>query len=137
MGEVESTLSERGKRYGEFTGHAKLSQGLQSVMRSTDGWQRLTPEQAEALTMIQHKVARILNGDPNYRDNWHDIQGYAKLVEDELGEDVGDDVNASADRVGGPALCKAIMDLQGACDGNISKGSAAPLHGLRRRVSVI
>ena len=35
--------------------------------------------------MIQHKIARVLNGDPNYPDNWHDIAGYARLVERELG----------------------------------------------------
>ena len=34
--------------------------------------------------MILHKIGRILNGDPNYADSWHDIAGYAKLVEDEL-----------------------------------------------------
>ena len=27
---------------------------------------------------------RILNGDPNYHDSWHDIIGYTKLVADEL-----------------------------------------------------
>ncbi len=32
--------------------------------------------------VIADKIARILNGDPNYKDNWHDIQGYAKLAED-------------------------------------------------------
>lgn len=31
---------------------------------------------------IADKIARILNGDPEYRDNWHDIAGYAKLAED-------------------------------------------------------
>jgi hypothetical protein len=34
--------------------------------------------------MIQHKIARILNGDPTYTDNWHDIAGYATLVEQHL-----------------------------------------------------
>jgi len=35
----------------------------------------------EALEMIAHKIGRILNGDPNYADSWHDIAGYAKLAE--------------------------------------------------------
>ena len=30
------------------------------------------------------KIARILNGDSNYHDSWHDIIGYAKLVADQL-----------------------------------------------------
>ena len=38
----------------------------------------------EAVDMILHKLARVLNGDPNYADNWHDIQCYAKLVEQRI-----------------------------------------------------
>lgn len=34
--------------------------------------------------MIQHKIGRVLNGDPNYDDNWIDICGYSKLIADEL-----------------------------------------------------
>lgn len=33
------------------------------------------------MTVIADKIARILSGDPNYADSWHDIGGYAKLVE--------------------------------------------------------
>ncbi len=79
---VTSTLKSRGKRYGKFEDHAVISQDLQDVMRNADKFSKLAPIQKEALIMIQHKVARILNGDPDYGDNWHDIQGYAKLVED-------------------------------------------------------
>ena len=79
---VSSTLKARGKRYGKFENHAEISQDLQKVMQATPGWANLTAPQREALQMVQHKVARILNGDPNYADNWHDIQGYCKLVED-------------------------------------------------------
>ena len=34
--------------------------------------------------MIQHKIARILNGDLRYADSWHDIAGYATLVDKRL-----------------------------------------------------
>lgn len=44
----------------------------------------LDPDQREALEMIAHKIARILNGDPNYADSWVDIAGYAKLIADRL-----------------------------------------------------
>jgi hypothetical protein len=81
---VNETLKERGSRYGEFKDHAKLSQKLKEVMIGHGIWENLDHHQKEALEMIQHKIARILNGDPNYKDNWHDIQGYAKLVEDLL-----------------------------------------------------
>lgn len=81
---IESTLAERGKRYGEFKSHAEISQALKELMHQNPGWLNLNQSQREALEMIQHKVARILNGDPNYPDSWHDISGYSKLVEKEL-----------------------------------------------------
>jgi hypothetical protein len=34
--------------------------------------------------MVAHKIARIINGDPNYSDSWVDVAGYAKLVADRL-----------------------------------------------------
>ncbi len=79
---VEQTLAERGARYGDFTDHAKLAQHLQDVMRAAHGWEYLTADKKQALTVIADKIARVLTGDPEYRDNWHDIQGYAKLAED-------------------------------------------------------
>lgn len=79
---VSETLSERGARYGDFTDHAIIAQNMQDVMRRTQGWGILTPVKKQALTVIADKIARILNGDPDHRDNWHDIQGYAKLAED-------------------------------------------------------
>ena len=81
---VEAVLQERGKRYGEFHSHAAISQKLKEAMHKTDGWTRLSADQREALEMVQHKVARILNGDPSYDDNWVDIAGYSTLVADRL-----------------------------------------------------
>lgn len=81
---INDTLQERGKRYGEFADHAFISQNLKGYMTSNAGWNRLDAYQAEALEMIAHKIARILNGDPNYDDSWHDIAGYATLVADRL-----------------------------------------------------
>ena len=82
--DVTETLTERGNRYGKFKDHAELSQQLKNVMCCSDGWCGLDYDMREALEMIQHKVARILNGDPTYADSWHDIAGYAKLVDDRL-----------------------------------------------------
>lgn len=82
---IEATLAERGNRYGDFTHHARIAQAIQDVMRAeATGWAALAPDQRQALTVIADKIARMLNGDPNYRDNWHDIVGYAKLVDDRL-----------------------------------------------------
>lgn len=80
---VSETLSERGARYGAFGGHADIAQSIKQVMtsRPTTNWHHLPDAHKEALEMIAHKIGRILNGDPNYADNWHDIAGYATLVE--------------------------------------------------------
>ncbi len=82
--DVNEMLEGRKDRYGLFEGHAKIAQLLKSEMRMTNGWSRLNADQREALEMVQHKVARILNGDPNYDDNWVDIAGYAMLVANRL-----------------------------------------------------
>jgi hypothetical protein len=82
--EVNAILNERGSRYGSFYANADTAQLLKQAMQSLDGWERLQVDQCEALEMIVHKIARILNGDPNYADSWIDIAGYAKLVADRL-----------------------------------------------------
>jgi hypothetical protein len=84
--EVDAILDERGKRYGDFKGHAEITQLFKVI---TEAWLRkrskvLKFDQQEALDMIFHKIGRILNGDPDYADSWIDIAGYAKLVADRL-----------------------------------------------------
>jgi hypothetical protein len=81
---IDTTLAERGERYGAFTGHAHITQGIKGVMQTSPQWPNLTFDQKEALEMVAHKVGRILNGDPNYIDSWTDIIGYTRLVEARL-----------------------------------------------------
>lgn len=80
MSEVEEILVERGSRYGAFKNHAMITQELKECMENCPQWPLLAPHHKEALEMIQHKIGRILNGDPNYLDSWDDIAGYATLV---------------------------------------------------------
>jgi ABC-type hemin transport system substrate-binding protein len=82
---VAQTLEERGSRYGSFEGHAAITQQLKETMQATSNWhKKLSYDQKEALEMIAHKIGRILNGDPDYSDSWHDIAGYASLVDARL-----------------------------------------------------
>lgn len=85
---TEALITERGSRYGKFKDGAAIMQELKFAMREVDGWHNLTPSQREALDMIQHKIGRILNGDPTYDDSWKDIAGYATLIVNELNEEV-------------------------------------------------
>lgn len=81
---IDKTLSERGTRYGEFDEHARITQNIKAAYRNSPNWEKLTADQKESLEMNAHKVGRILNGDPNYIDSWHDIIGYTRLVETRL-----------------------------------------------------
>lgn len=85
---TESLITERGTRYGKFKDGADIMQSLKDTMREVDGWNNLTASQKEALDMIQHKIGRILNGDPTYDDSWKDIAGYATLIVNELNGEV-------------------------------------------------
>jgi len=81
---TDTLLNERGKRYGSFVNQANLSQQLKVLFDNhvvLHGQPELfTHEMSEAIEMIFHKLARIANGLPNYRDSWDDIAGYAQLV---------------------------------------------------------
>ena len=84
--DIDKTLAERGSRYGTFAGHAEVSQAIKRVMANELAKRNklIADDQWEALEMIAHKIARIINGDADYSDSWIDIAGYSKLVADRL-----------------------------------------------------
>lgn len=81
---LDTTLADRGAKYGKFDRHAVVTQHLKRIMYTYKDRRELADDQVEALDMIAHKIGCILNGDPNYADSWIDIAGYAKLVADRL-----------------------------------------------------
>ncbi len=81
---IGEMLIARGSKYGAFPDHAQITQDLKCVMQETPKWRSLSNDKKEALEMIAHKIGRILNGDPEYRDSWVDICGYSQLVVDTL-----------------------------------------------------
>jgi hypothetical protein len=81
---IQDTLAERGSRYGDFAGHANITQRIKFIMQNTQNWSRLKEDQKESLEMVAHKIGRILNGDPDYDDSWVDIAGYVTLVANRL-----------------------------------------------------
>lgn len=82
--DISKTLAERGNRYGDFGEHARITQSIKRAMTDSPNWSTLSDDKKESLEMLAHKIGRILNGDPNYHDSWHDIIGYTKLVADKL-----------------------------------------------------
>jgi len=82
---VNEILKQRQKTHGEFEEHANITQKLKRVIDYSNAI--LTDEQKEALEMIFHKIGRVLAGDPNHKDNWDDIAGYAMLVSKAIDRD--------------------------------------------------
>lgn len=78
---VDATLTARGRTHGDFAACAACSQSILRAMRAGPSWGRLSDVQIEALQMISHKLHRIACGDPDHADHWHDIAGFATLVE--------------------------------------------------------
>lgn len=81
---IEEVLNQRQATYGSFTKNAEISQMLKYFMAQGTNYKQMPMAHREALEMIVHKIARIVNGDPNYIDNWIDICGYSQLVIEEI-----------------------------------------------------
>lgn len=99
MADIDATLQERGDKYGDFREHGRLSQQIKHVMQTSRNWAFLPFYLQEGLDMIAHKIGRMLNGDPFYDDNFHDIIGYTKLMQDRAALDVAAGVKLDRSKV--------------------------------------
>ncbi len=81
---LSNTLECRWKDYGDFQGNARIAQNLKAAMRASPNWEQLPSAMKESLEQIASKMGRLLNGDPYHKDGWHDIGGYALLIESRL-----------------------------------------------------
>lgn len=80
---IEATLAERQSTYGNFEDVAFVTENIMVILSKarTNGLTDLPHTHRMALYMIASKMARIVNGDFNSIDGWHDIGGYSKLIE--------------------------------------------------------
>lgn len=83
IGGVDATLAERQSTYGNFEDVAFVTENIMSILAQArvNGLSDLPHTHRMALYMIASKMARIVNGDFNHLDGWHDIGGYSKLIE--------------------------------------------------------
>lgn len=83
---VDETIKQRDSVHGDYQSSAKLLMDIVTKLQEAadECDTKLSPDQRLSLTMILLKVARIVSGDPNFADHWHDIAGYARLVEQRL-----------------------------------------------------
>lgn len=141
MSNIDSTLNERGTRYGDFEDHAFITQDLKTVMQETPNWDLLKADQKEALEMTAHKIGRILNGDPNYIDSWHDIIGYIRLVEQRLEKEQPQEKELAPKEQApnlGDALRKAFNEAAAGIKPKpeLEKGCGCPACVLRRKLEM-
>lgn len=80
MTHTDNILEERRKQYGGFEHLSALSDNLRQVVENNLNWDYLDAHHREAIFMILHKIARIINGNPDHQDSWADTAGYAQLV---------------------------------------------------------
>lgn len=89
--DTKELIATRGKTHGDYGDHARCTQAIKAIMQQfiiirpasdtpENAYDLLNDTQRESLDMIAHKIGRILAGDPDFRDHWDDIAGYAKLV---------------------------------------------------------
>ena len=81
---VSETLDDREKDYGSYVRLSALLEAIIEAYRRSDNYWKLEPYQRVSLYMDAMKTARILNGDFNKIDSWHDKAGYAQLVVKQL-----------------------------------------------------
>jgi len=79
----------RGVTHGDYTIMATTIGAIKAVVRGSPNWGQLSFVQQESLDLIATKIGRIVCGDPNHRDHWQDIVGYATLVLDRIGHKKG------------------------------------------------
>ncbi len=73
-------LVEHEKSHGSFHDNANYAQVLKELFCSSPHFSELCPEHKESLDMVASKLARILSGGSQHKDNWLDISGYALLA---------------------------------------------------------
>jgi hypothetical protein len=81
---MPSFLPGRKMTHGDFDRVAECTQRMKEIWRAYPAWSRMTAAQKEGVEMISHKLCRALCGDPNHRDHWLDIAGYATRVAEEI-----------------------------------------------------
>lgn len=84
MTKPSETLEARGVNYGAFTENARIARAIKAAMHDSPNWSRLSADKQESLELIATKISRLLNGNPEHYDSWHDIAGYAQLIADSI-----------------------------------------------------
>lgn len=109
---VDGTLKTRHNTHGDYQLQSLVSMNILRMMKMATGYYSLSSAAEEALILIAVKIGRILTGNANEPDHWHDIAGYATLVENILNGKQANGVISTHGQVGaqsaqtGEAQCR-------------------------------
>lgn len=78
------TLQDRGGTHGVYRTQSNCTENIACIIRHSNNYIDMPTYVRHALEMVSVKLGRICSGDWAYPDHWHDIAGYASLVEKEL-----------------------------------------------------
>jgi hypothetical protein len=81
---VNQIIKERESTHGDFEMKAIFVQEIMENISGLYSWKDMPADQKESIHMILVKLSRILYGDPDHKDHWDDIAGYAELVANRL-----------------------------------------------------
>ena len=84
MTNLQDTLKVRKNVHGNFCESAVTHDKLMDVVWNTPNWSHMDAAKRRSIHMICEKLSRILWGDYNFADHWHDIAGYATLIDQQL-----------------------------------------------------
>lgn len=70
-------LDQRGATHGDYRTMSTRIQQIKTIMRMGSQWIDMSEPQKEALELIATKIGRIIEGDPEFKDHWDDLGGYA------------------------------------------------------------
>lgn len=87
MSDLDETLAQRGNKYGKnWEAYSRMKEAMTAARNKKPSKKTIQNDDiiTYAIDMILMKLSRIAAGDENYTDNWHDIAGYATLVENHL-----------------------------------------------------
>ncbi len=81
--ELEETLSDRGSIYGDYELGSEFRAEVMMLVKGTrhrNGLMPMSPTEEVHIFDIVNKLSRLVTS-PDHIDTWHDIAGYATLVE--------------------------------------------------------
>lgn len=123
MSNVNETLKQRGAVYGDYKGGSEFRANVMQLIKNR--YAEVNGKLLDALHMVYlydivNKLSRLAS-TPDHIDTWHDIAGYATLVEEALKREQELKAEQPQAEQADDAYIKEFMDLVAALTGEDSE----------------